>query len=542
MIFILSLVISFTTGCNKQTNMAEEQLYESICRPNIQGVKEALSNDKKIANKNIKRHRKLKPLDLSLREIENERIQLQICSMLIKAGADVNEIGEDKLSHLCWAIENNRYEIAEELIKAEADVNQKSDEGNSPLRAAVSNLYPYNCENRRKIIAQLSNRGVKLDRELFTYFYQHNDYGMNYYFAPEILKLMQKNKVNPSIPKEVQYAVQGDDKKVQKYLKENRSKKHLNKNSFLSFAVAYCNVDTLSVMKEVGYDFSWKDEDGVNCLQIAALCNDANVVKFLLQEGLDSNSRTDYYKADAVSFAVLGGKLENARLLKKDGNVKFEKNKNDGEVVSWQFITAFGNQESFAAMNELGYVPTDIEVYHAYEQVNDETFRYLLDHHYSIKVKEDGDNLLDSVCLDDSTYKAQELCKRGLKASEENLKTLIWIGGSHLAKEIMENGMTQGKIRKNVLLQESINIGDFSMVRYLVKNGAEINKYVKDETENFSWTSMNMACGRESIKIIEYLIKNGGDINKKDSDGKDCRQIAEEAGYTWNINYLKSKN
>lgn len=461
--------------------------------------------------------------------------------MLIKAGADVNEIGEDKLSHLCWAIENDRYKIAEELIKAEADVNQKSDEGDSPIRAALSKLSPNNYTKRKKIIAQLSNHGVKMDRELFTYFYQHNDYGMNYYFAPEILKLMQKNKVDPNIPKEVLYAVKGDDKKVQKYLKENKSKKHLNKNSFLAFAVAYCNVDTLSIMKEVGYDFSWKDKDGVNCLQIAALCNDSNVVKYLLQEGLDGNGRTDYYKADAISFAVLGGQLENARLLKEDGNVNYEKNKEDGEVVSWQFITAFGNQKSFATMNELGYVPTDIELYHAYEQVNDETFRYLLDHHYSIKVKEEGDNLLDSVCLN-STYKAQELCKRGLKASEENLKTLIWIGGSDLAKEIMEDGMTQGKIRKNVLLQESINIGDFSMVRYLVKNGAEINKYVKDETEKFSCTSMNMACGRESIKIIEYLKKNGGDINKKDSNGKDCKQIAEEAGYTWNINYLKSEN
>ncbi|MFQ7842632.1 MAG: ankyrin repeat domain-containing protein, partial [Thomasclavelia spiroformis] len=481
MIFILSLIISCITGCNKQTDTAKEQLYASICRPNIQGVKEALTNDKKISNKNIKRHRKLKPLDLSLREIENERIQLQICSMLIKAGADVNEIGEDKLSHLCWAIENDRYKIAEELIKAEADVNQKSDEGDSPIRAALSKLSPNNYTKRKKIIAQLSNHGVKMDRELFTYFYQHNDYGMNYYFAPEILKLMQKNKVDPNIPKEVLYAVKGDDKKVQKYLKENKSKKHLNKNSFLAFAVAYCNVDTLSIMKEVGYDFSWKDKDGVNCLQIAALCNDSNVVKYLLQEGLDGNGRTDYYKADAISFAVLGGQLENARLLKEDGNVNYEKNKEDGEVVSWQFITAFGNQKSFATMNELGYVPTDIELYHAYEQVNDETFRYLLDHHYSIKVKEEGDNLLDSVCLN-STYKAQELCKRGLKASEENLKTLIWIGGSDLAKEIMEDGMTQGKIRKNVLLQESINIGDFSMVRYLVKNGAEINKYVKDET------------------------------------------------------------
>lgn len=531
------LIICFTTGCSKQTDMAKKQLYASICRPNIQGIKETLKNDKTLSNENIKRHRKLKPLDLSLREIESESIQLQVCSMLIKAGANVNEIGRDKRSHLCWAIENERYEVAEELIKAEADVNQKC-EGDSPLRAAVSNISFNNYTNRKKIIEQLIKHGAKFDQNLFTYFYKHNDYGMNYYFAPEILKLMLNKKIAPNIPKEVIHAIQGDNKNVQKYLKSNKSKKHLNKNGFGAFAVAYCNVDTLNIMKKLGYDFSWKDEDGVNCLQIASLCNNSEVVKFLLQEGLDGNSRTDYYKADAMSFAVLGGRLKNAKLLNQDGKVNYKKNKEDGEVVSWRFITLFGDQESFATMNDLGYIPTNIEVYHAYEHVNNETFRFLLKQHYSIQVKEEGDNLLDSVCLD-SPYKVQELCKRGLKASEDNLETLIWTGNSDLVKKIMEEGTTKEKVRKEVLLQEAINIGDFSMVKYLVRKGAEINKYVKDETENFSCTSMNLACERESTQIVEYLKKCGGDIRKEDSKGRNCKKIAKDSGNTWNMKYLK---
>lgn len=120
-------------------------------------------------------------------------------------------------------------------------------------------------------------------------------------------------------------------------------------------------------------------------------------------------------------------------------------------------------------------------------------------------------------------------------AEEDDLNSLIWLGRSDTVKKILEENMTKGRIRKEVLLQSAIDVGDFPMVRYLVKEGADINAYVKDEVENFKWTSMQMAYGRESVEIRKYLQKNGGDTTKKDSYGRSCKEIAKEAEAVWNL-------
>lgn len=76
-------------------------MYYSICNPNVQGVKEALKNDPELAKEKIKTLSKVKALELAVREIESEKIQLQICKQLIKNGADVNEQGKDGDTNLC---------------------------------------------------------------------------------------------------------------------------------------------------------------------------------------------------------------------------------------------------------------------------------------------------------------------------------------------------------------------------------------------------------------------------------------------------------
>lgn len=169
----------------------------------------------------------------------------------------------------------------------------------------------------------------------------------------------------------------------------------------------------------------------------------------------------------------------------------------DGECVIWSFICALGNKKSFRAIQKLGYKPTDLEVFHAYETSDMEIFQSLLNKNYLIFVQEDGDNILDSVWLD-SPDKAWTLCKQGLYDSESNLKSLIWIGKGDVVKKIIESKKTKGVVRKEELLQKSINIGDLSMVKYFVENGANVNRYLNDKTKDYSYTSMHMASGRES--------------------------------------------
>ena len=51
--------------------MSKKQLYDSICNPNMQGVKEALKNHAELAKETIKISSKTKPLELAVREIES---------------------------------------------------------------------------------------------------------------------------------------------------------------------------------------------------------------------------------------------------------------------------------------------------------------------------------------------------------------------------------------------------------------------------------------------------------------------------------------
>ena len=56
---------------DKDKDISKKQLYDSICNPNMQGVKEALKNHAELAKETIKISSKTKPLELAVREIES---------------------------------------------------------------------------------------------------------------------------------------------------------------------------------------------------------------------------------------------------------------------------------------------------------------------------------------------------------------------------------------------------------------------------------------------------------------------------------------
>ena len=106
-------------------------------------------------------------------------------------------------------------------------------------------------------------------------------------------------------------------------------------------------------------------------------------------------------------------------------------------------------------------------------------------------------------------------------------------------RQQLENKMTKGKVRKEYLLQTAVDIGDYTMVRYLVEQGADINKYVKEETENYSSTALQTACASQSQEILKYLKKHGGDSKKKDSEGRSCKKIAKDNKAVWNLELIQ---
>ena len=65
------------------------------------------------------------------------------------------------------------------------------------------------------------------------------------------------------------------------------------------------------------------------------------------------------------------------------------------------------------------------------------------------------------------------------------------------------------------------------------------NKYVKEETENYSSTALQTACASQSQEILKYLKKHGGDSKKKDSEGRSCKKIAKDNKAVWNLELIQ---
>ena len=433
----------------------------------MQGVKEALKNHAEFAKETIKTSSKTKPLELAVREIESEKVQLQICSQLIKSGADVNEKGDE--------------------ITA--------------LKGTVSRIPFENYNEKMDMLNRLLESGAKPDSDIISFLLNDNNsnWGMQYYFTPQILKKLEKYDGKQNISQGLRAAMNGDDHKLQKLVISDKINKK-DKGQVLAFAAAHCNVDTLKIMKKQGYDFAWKDSDKVGLLQIAALCNHSSVVKYLLEQQLDSKAKADYYKVRAVEFAIVAGNLDNAKILIEKDKVNFKKNHHGKPCDVWEFILAFGDKKSFKTLESLGHQPTKEEIYDTYQNYGYE---------------------------------------QGIKVKEDELQEIIWNGESDIARKILENKMTKGKVRKEYLLQTAVDIGDYTMVRYLVEQGADINKYVKEETENYSSTALQTACASQSQEILKYLKKHGGDSKKKDSEGRSCKKIAKDNKAVWNLELIQ---
>ena len=456
-------------GCSKDKDkdISKKQLYTFICNLNMQGVKEALKNHAEFAKETIKTSSKTKPLELAVREIESEKVQLQICSQLIKSGADVNEKGDE--------------------ITA--------------LKGTVSRIPFENYNEKMDMLNRLLESGAKPDSDIVSFLLNNDNsnWGMQYYFTPQILKKLEKYDGKQNISQGLRAAMNGDDHKLQKLVISDKINKK-DKEQVLAFAATHCNVDTLKIMRKQGYDFSWKDSDKVGLLQIAALCNHSSVVKYLLEQQLNSKAKADYYKVRAVEFAIVAGNLDNAKILIEKDKVNFKKNHHGKPCDVWEFILAFGDKKSFKTLESLGHQPTKEEIYDTYQNYGYE---------------------------------------QGIKVKEDELQEIIWNGESDIARKILENKMTKGKVRKEYLLQTAVDIGDYTMVRYLVEQGADINKYVKEETENYSSTALQTACASQSQEILKYLKKHGGDSKKKDSEGRSCKKIAKDNKAVWNLELIQ---
>lgn len=268
---------------NTKTSIAKKQLYAAICNSNIQGVEEAVKRDSSIVNERTGLFEQRKPLEIAAQEIESEQIQAEICSILLNAGADINDFGRNQGTILNWAVENDRLYLAEKLVEA----------GLQPDADLISEL--------------LKKR--------------EGNCGTQYYFIPQILKEASDTETAEAVSPALYAAIMGDDTELQKQLSAGKVKNN-EKEQILAFAAAYCDVDTLKLLMKEHTDNESSQSKGEDTVwEFVASYGDEKALQSLMESGYrpreqELNDLICDGKSSVVRKA-LEGKMTRGRIRKE---------------------------------------------------------------------------------------------------------------------------------------------------------------------------------------------------------------------------------
>ena len=120
--------------------------------------------------------------------------------------------------------------IRDRLLDAGADPNQKGDEITA-LKGTVSRISFENYNEKMDMLNRLLESGAKPDSDIVSFLLNddNSNWGMQYYFTPQILKKLEKYDGKQNISQGLRAAMNGDDHKLQKLVISDKINKKDNK-------------------------------------------------------------------------------------------------------------------------------------------------------------------------------------------------------------------------------------------------------------------------------------------------------------------------
>lgn len=540
--FILVNCIICISGCSHIENQTEYKLFNAIEDNNYQAVKECLHNKdidlEKLSKGEMSAfspndHRAL-GLALDLDD-ENHKI----AQILIKAGADVNSV-DNGPTYLQEMVGQMDFEMVKCLLKAGADPNKRGtgEHNRSPLNEFAANLSP-GKKHWERIFKYLVSQGAAADKKTLFSLFQNE---WSYLYVKRFYIDLKLNRSGTKISSAIKAAIMGDDKVLQRIVKESGVEKS-EKDRIISLACANCNLETIKLLYEKGYNFNDNDDGVLLPMHIAALCNNVQVVNFLAKKKVYAGSQykdaaQNYigFNSNAFDYAAVAGKYENLKALKTAG-LDFSNYKESGIHTAWRQVYLYGNKKSIEALSEIGYKPDKKEILRAFAEGNEQIVNELIKR-YPQFIKEEKNKVLEAISENSIKYLYKFYDKK-IKVNQEGLCKLVQQREDYLVKQILEEKLFEGNISYEALLSEAVDVGDFSMVKYLIAKGADINKLT--DTGYGKCNAVHVASNTWSADILKYLIKMGGNVRIKNSQGKEPYEIAKKIGNLENANIIKSE-
>ncbi|XP_056016917.1 ankyrin repeat domain-containing protein 50-like [Ostrea edulis] len=517
---------------------------------------------------------------LDIASQNGHRLNVQI---LLENGANVNHCTIQQATALFYAADNGHYEIVMLLLRKKADVNICTKNGNSPLIRASSCGY----EN---IVRELLSHGADVN--------QSNVAGITaLYLASEnghtdIVKLLLVNKADVNLGKKdgstSMYIASryGHHGIVQELLKHGKNINGTSSKNPLLIASYFGHYDIVEILLGNGANVNVQDDVGDTPLITASRKGWSGIVKILLKFGADVTLCNEEDDENALHYACFRGHTDVVKILLDHGmdiddydeytNTPLQKALEGEHLMTALFLLDHGANVNIVACDTSAlYLACDI----GFKEVVD----ILLEANAEVNPKNpDGSSAYSPLfaAVGNGYFQiTKELLRHGANiidtkkfGGETLLVKAIESRNSGIAKLLIEHGanVNEQDERGNTALHASAYYTDTldcmtvllnnnanpnvsncdgitpmlmaletrpekrDRIQALVDHGANINA-----RDNSGYFALQSACiFPDQDNVVAYLLKNGANINARNGNGETALYAASNTGYLRNVKTL----
>lgn len=298
-----------------------------------------------------------------------------------------------------------------------------------------------------------------------------------------------------------------------------------------------------AAIEDMGYDTTEERDRVSTLLHMAAKYADVELLKKLLEAGVDVNAKNSYGEnalfclADPFErFQPLPSedKRACADLLLEAGASVMARSEGDGQTVftcagmngQWELIeVAIAHGSRLARTNENGenVLHCALDYARQYNDPSSEEDRQKQENYFRI-VKLLADSGFD---MDEKDGYGRSPLEYAKDCTDKRLAALI--EGNYSEDGA---GLTGG-----LSFQDAVERKDYDAIRSIAAAGADLNE-IADDGKWKGQTPLAVACSYLDEKAVELLLMLGADANFKNSNGQSCLHLVLSEGDTANLDFV----
>ncbi|KAJ9587146.1 hypothetical protein L9F63_019334, partial [Diploptera punctata] len=508
----------------------------------------------------------------------SKTINWDIVKLLIEHGADKMTSDRDGNTLLHCAANHSGIDIINQLLDAGIYVDVRNSKEQTPLHLSLYNgkcaVMKYLVENGADLKA-CDNEGNTLLHSAA----KHSGIDTIKYLLDSGMNINDTNKKNQTV---AHLAVHHEKCEVFKYLVDNGADLRLcdnEGNTLLHSAAKHGSIDTIKYLLDSGMNVNdtnrkmqtaaylacyhdkcevfkylvdngadlrlCDDNNGNTLLHYAAMCGSIDIIKYLLDSGMNINGTnklmqtaayfTLYYdKCEALKYLVENG--ADLRICDKKGNTLLHCAALCGsiDIIKYLLDSGMNINGTNKDMQTAAYLALDLE--------NCEVLKYLVDNGADLRhCDNEGNTLLHSAALCGRIHFIKYLLDSGMNINGTNKKMqtaayfALDLDSCEALKYLVDNGadLRICDHEGNTLLHSAAKHGSIDTIKYLLDSGMNINDTNKEMQTAAYFTMCHGKC-----ETLKYLVDNGADLRLCDNEGNTLLHSAAKHGSIDIIKYL----